>query len=195
MTSNGLFIESEKGQKEIIIGMDQNLNLLKANQHRGTSQFLDIMMDLDMIPTITRLMRITNTTATLIDNIYISGKIQCNYESHLILSDISDHLPSLLLLKQTKVKDKTPIKFESRNLNDDKIVQINNELRSIDWNGQLNSNDCNTNFNTFCSEIKTVMDKVTPIKMIRIWTTEVSGTVVDNRFRMLIKVIKKTLYS
>ena len=161
-------IKSEKGQKEIILGMDQNLNLLKANQHKGTSQFLDIMMDFDMIPTITRLTCITNSTATLIDNIYISGKIQHNYESHLILSDISDHLPSLLLLKQTKVKDKTPIEFESRNLNDDKIMQINNELRSIDWNGQLNSNNCNTNFNTFCSKIKTAMDKVASIKTIRI---------------------------
>ena len=86
----------------------------------------------------------------------------------MILSDISDHLPSLLLLKQTKVKDKTPIEFESRNLNDDKIMQINNELRCIDWNGQLNSNNCNTNFNTFCSKIKTVTDKVAPVKTIRI---------------------------
>ena len=148
--------------------MDQNLNLLKANQHKGTNQFMDIMMDFDMIPTITRPMCITNTTATLIDNIYISGKIQCNYESHLILSDISDHLPSLLLLKQTKVKDKTPIDFKSRNLNDDKIMKINNELRSINWNGLLNSNNCNTNFNTFCNEIKTSMDKVAPVKTIRI---------------------------
>ena len=158
-------IKSEKGQKEIILGMDQNLNLLKANQHKGTNQFMDIMMDFDMIPTTTRPTRITNTTATLIDNIYISGKIQRNYESHLILSDISDHLPSLLLLKQTKVKDKTPIELKSRNLND-KIMKINNELRSIDWNGLLNSNDCNTNFNTFCNEIKTSMDKVAPVKTI-----------------------------
>ena len=166
-------IKGEKGQKEIILGMDQNFNLLKANKHKGTSHFLDTMMDFDMIPTITRLKRITNSTATLIDNIYIIGKIQHNYESHLILSDISDHLPSLLLLKQTKVKDRTPIEFESRNLNEDKIMQINNELWSIDWNGQLNSNNCNTNFNTFCSEIKSTMDKVAPIKLIRIsgrWT-------------------------
>ena len=159
-------IKSEKGQKEIILGMDQNLNLLKANQHKGTNQFMDIMMDFNMIPTITRPTRITNTTAILIDNLYISGKIQRNYESHLILSDISDHLPSLLLLKQTKVKDKTPIEFKSRNLNDDKIMKINNELKCIDWNGLLNSNNCNANFNTFCSEIKTTMDKVAPVKTI-----------------------------
>ena len=60
------------------------------------------------------MMCITNSTATLIDNIYIGGKIQCNYESYLIISDISDHLPSLLLLKQMKVKDNTPIEFEVR---------------------------------------------------------------------------------
>ena len=131
-------------------------------------QFMDIMMDFDMIPTITRPMRITNTSATLIDNIYISGKIQRNYESHLIVTDISDHLPSLLLLKQTKVKDKTPIEFESRNLNDDKIMKINNELRNIDWNGLLNSKNCNINFNTLCNEMGTAMDKVVPVKTIRI---------------------------
>ena len=163
-------IKSERGQKEIILGMDQNLNLLKANQHKGTSQFMDIMMDFDMIPTITRPTRITNTSATLIDNIYISGKIQRNYESHLIVTDISDHLPSLLLLKQTKVKDKTPIEFESRNLNDDKIMKIKNELRKIDWNGLLNSKNCNINFNTLCNEIGTAMDKMAPVK-----TTRISG--------------------
>ena len=47
-------------------------------------------------------------------------------------------------------------------------MQINNELRSINWNGQLNSNNRNTNFNTFCSKIKSAMDKVAPIKLIRI---------------------------
>ena len=67
-----------------------------------------------------------------------------------------------------KVKDNTPIEFESRNLSEEKILQINNELRQVDWNGQLNSNNCNINFNTFCSEIKMAMDRVALIKLIRI---------------------------
>ena len=115
-------IKRENGHKEIILGMDQNLNLLKANQHKGTSHFLDTLLEFDMIPTITRSMCITNSNATLIDNIYIGGKIQRNYESYLIISDISDHLPLLLLLKQMKVKDNTPIEFESRNLSEAKIM-------------------------------------------------------------------------
>ena len=161
-------VKCESGQKEIIMGMDHNLNLLKANQHRGTKQFLDSMLELDMIPTITRPMHITNTMATLIDNIFIGGKFQHNYESYLVIADISDHLPSLLLLKQTKVKDKTPIEFESRNLNEEKIKQINTELCKIDWNGKLNSNNCDTNFNILCNELKKTMDNVAPTKMVRI---------------------------
>ena len=126
------------------------------------------MLESDMIPTITRPTQITNSTAMRIDNIYISGNIQCNYESYLILSDISDHLPSLILLKQTKVKDKTPIEFESRNLNENKISQINNELKGIDWNGLLNNDNCNTNFDNFCATINSVMDNIAPIKLKRI---------------------------
>ena len=114
-------VKCEKGQKEIIMGMDHNLNLLKVNQHKGTKQFLDTMLELDMTPTITRPMHITNTMATLIDNIFIGVKIQHKYESYVVIAEISDHLPSLLLLKQTKVKDRTPIEFESRNLNDEKM--------------------------------------------------------------------------
>ena len=110
----------------------------------------------------------TNTTATLIDNIFIGGKIQHNYESYLVISEISDHLPSLLLLKQTKVKDRTPIEFKSRNLNDEKIKQINIGLRNIDWNGKLNSNNCDTSFNILCNELKKTMDDVAPTKLIRI---------------------------
>ena len=161
-------IKCENGHKEILLGMDQNLNLLKANQHKGTSRFLDTMLEFNMIPTITRSTCITNSTTTLLDNIYIGGKIQCNYESYLIISDISDHLPSLLLLKQMKVNDNTPIEFESRNLSKEKILQINNELRQVNWNGQLNSNNYNINFNTFCSKIKAAMDRVAPIEVIRI---------------------------
>ena len=118
-------VKCENGQKEIIMGMDHNLNLLKVNQHKGMKIFLDTMLELDMIPTITRPTRITNTMATLINNIFIGGKIQRNYESYIVIAKISDHLPSLLSLKQTKVKDRTLIEFKSRNLNDEKIKQIN----------------------------------------------------------------------
>ena len=37
-----------------------------------------------------------------------------------------------------------------------------------DWNGILNSEDCNANFNTFHKELTNVMDNVAPEVTIRI---------------------------
>ena len=52
-----------------------------------------------MLPTVTKPTRISKTSATLIDNILISEKLQSNYESAILLDDMSDHLPCILTLK------------------------------------------------------------------------------------------------
>ena len=56
--------------------MDHNLNLLKSNSHTSTQKFLDIIISNRLLPTITRPTRITQQTATLIDNILISEELQ-----------------------------------------------------------------------------------------------------------------------
>ena len=42
-------------------------------------------------------------SATLVDKKFISDKLQCNFDSAILLEDISDHLPSITLLKQRYV--------------------------------------------------------------------------------------------
>ena len=81
---------------------------------------------------------------------------------------MSDHLPANALFKQTKFTDKSPIEFESRRLNEDKLNQINPKLHDVDWNGNLNSDDCNTNFNKFCELLQTIMDEVSQLVHIQI---------------------------
>ena len=94
-------VRSEKNHKQLILGMHHNFDLLKCDQHRLTKRFLDMMVDLNMLPAITRLMRITSNTATLIDNVFISEQLQKSFDSGLIVEDISDHLPIIVLMKQT----------------------------------------------------------------------------------------------
>ena len=96
---------------ELIIGMDQNLDLLKSENHTSTRKFLDTILSNGLWPTITR---ITQASATLIDNIYISRKLQYQFDSLILLEDMSDHLPAVALLRQTKVSDKSPIEYKSR---------------------------------------------------------------------------------
>ena len=84
-------IKSEN--KKLIIGTDQNLDLIKYDIHPNTSKFLDINLSSGLLPSILRPTRITKTTATLIDNVYVDMRIDGYVKSAILLTRISDHLP------------------------------------------------------------------------------------------------------
>ena len=66
--------------------------------------------------------------ATLIDNIFVSLKLHRFYASAILLDDMSDHLLTLVLDKQTKLLDKELLEFESCNLSDKKVREIKDKL-------------------------------------------------------------------
>ena len=113
MKNTLLKLKNEPTHKEIIMGMDHNLDLLKIHQHKPTQKFLETMLDCNMLPTITHPSRITSNSATLIDNIFISKQLQKSFDSCLIMDNMSDHLPTLALLKQTHIIDESPLTFKS----------------------------------------------------------------------------------
>ena len=86
----------------------------------------------------------------------------------MIINDMSDHLPTLMLLKQTKLVDKSPLVYRSRKLTEEKIQSTKEKLKEIDWNGVLNNKNCNTNFDKFNEELKRAMDDIAPEVAIRI---------------------------
>ena len=151
---------SERDEKELILCMDHNLDLLKCHLHEPTRAFLDNLVEKGVFPTITHPTRIMQTSATLIDNTFVSRKLHRSFDSGILLSDISDHLPSLVLLKQTKLLNKEPLEFTSRNLNEQKLKLTNEKLHDIDWNGNLTSSDVNLNFNYLSNSIDRVMDEI-----------------------------------
>ena len=148
--------------------MDHNLDLLKCHIHQNTQLFIDIVMNNNMHPIISRPMCITNTSATLIDNVFIDDKLYRSFDSCILLEDISDHLPVITLLKQTKILDRRPIEFNSRVLTEDKFNLIRDALYRVDWIGELNNTDVNTNFNHFVQVTNEKMDEVAPVKLVRI---------------------------
>ena len=115
-------VNNEKGKKELILGMDHNLDLLKGHEHQRTQNFLDFILNHGLVPMIKCPTWITNSTATLIDNVFLSGTLQHNFNSLILLEDTSDHLPLMVLLRQTKMHDKTPLQFETRSLNETEQV-------------------------------------------------------------------------
>ena len=88
----------QKISPDVIIGMDHNLDFLKGEKHQPTNDFINLILDLQQLPTITRPTRISSQSATLIDNVIISLRHCENYTSMILLDDLSDHLPCLTVI-------------------------------------------------------------------------------------------------
>ena len=107
------------------------------------------MLNKELFPTITQPTRITKQSATLINNIFVSLNLHKKFDSANLINDMSDHLLILTLLRQTKVKNSSPLIFESRNLNEKKKKLINQLLYKMDWANKLIGNHCSENYNIF----------------------------------------------
>ena len=82
----------------VIIGLDHNLDLLKHKNHNPTLRFVEKNLDLNMVPCITKPTRITKSSATLIDNIFVPLNLVPNVSSYIVMEDMSDHLPIVMKL-------------------------------------------------------------------------------------------------
>ena len=153
---------------EVIIGLDHNLDLLKSHLNQSTNDFMDMNLDGEMIPCITKPTRITKTSATLIDNIMVSRALQRSYDSFVILEDISDHFACFVVLKDQKKSNKGPRFVTTRNLDDNKITEIISKLQQINWTEVLNDLGANQGFDHFHSTLINTIDDVAPETEIRV---------------------------
>ena len=80
-----------QSKKEVVLGLDHNLDMLKCHIHKSTEKFLKINLKNNILPCITRPTHITKTTATLVDNIFVSNTLYPYIKSSIIITDVSDH--------------------------------------------------------------------------------------------------------
>ena len=158
---------------EIVIGIDHNLDLLKTHLHPQTNEFLEINLKRNLLPTISKPTRITTKSATLIDNIFLSTKLQHNMEPNIIINDISDHLPCLVVIKNQKKCIKESKTIISRPLTDKNLGKINEELASINWDNELTSDTVEDDFNKLHNKLCSIIDTYVPEKRRKINTKKV----------------------
>ena len=157
---------SKSEKKELILGMDHNLNLLQSHRHHNTEKFLDLVLKYTCLPTISKPSRITKNSATLIDNIFISRGLQNDYDSGLIVNDASDHLPCYLRVAGVMPGLREPVKIEFRKINDSAISGIKTELDRINWSC-LNDLSTDNSFNYFHDVITSSLDKHAPSQSLK----------------------------
>lgn len=148
--------------EEIILAGDFNINLIKFNDHDLTNDFLNTLISHSFLPLITMPTRITQTSATLIDNIF-SNRQTNSFESGLIYSSISDHLPVFYLgveIQNANVK----IDVKKRNMSKTNIDLFKQKLLQNDWLPILNDFNPENAFSKFSTEIEKNFEKCFPFK-------------------------------
>ena len=166
---NALLEKLTSENKPSIITGDFNLNLIKYMQNTGVNQFLENILSNNFIPQITLPTRITEKTATLIDNIFTNSyKHNSIYLSGNTTTYISDHLPQFLViknLKQPSFNQNPPISF--RDYNNFTEEAFKTELCELDWSFVTENSDINLGFETFLCFINKTLDKHAPIKTVK----------------------------
>ena len=136
----------------VIVCGDFNLDLLKIGEDSGSASFLNVMNTFFLIPTITKPTRITDSSCTLIDDIFIS--YLSNITSEILTAEISDHLPIFIIFRYffiNKVQLLEKITF-----------RITNET-SIDnlYQGLVSENHCEAiDVNDIDKSVELIHDKI-----------------------------------
>ena len=166
--NNNLENISHEKNKELVLGLDHNLDLLKQTIHKKTQNFVEDSLDHSLLPVITKPTRISKSSATLIDNIIISDKLKRDYTSSILINNLSDHLPCYLEINDFLAGKKEAAKIKKHRLNKNNLDKIKNEIKTVKWEKLLSGKNATESFDIVHKKIITSIDKFAPEIEVRI---------------------------
>lgn len=162
-------IDNENRKLALISG-DFNLDLLKHHVHAPTADFLNHMLSHSFFPTIRNPTRIADTSATLIDNIFINC-IKNEFNSAILFNDVSDHLPVAIRIEANITKQKLSHFHKKRVFDCKSIKDFNTHLMSHSWDEVYqvlnDTNNPTIAFTTFSNEYKHIFNTFFPEKVAK----------------------------
>ena len=146
---------------------DYNINLLKADVHAPTNDFLDLIVSNGYVPLINRPTRVTEFTATLIDQVFTNAIDTLNpsrYINGIIYSDVSDHFPIIHICKthEKSLPDKGIYSFQD--MSDCNLSKLKQSLGNADWSCLYNELDANVCYDKFECIFDKVYKKCIPVR-------------------------------
>ena len=163
---NILMPKLEKEKINIALTGDLNINLLKCNEHQPSSLYLDIMITNGFIPKITVPTRVTHSSATLIDHMFIKDTHGKNYFAGTLKSAMTDHYMNFLFIdipEQTKTD-----KFISyRPYSPSNIAKLNSELQKIDFKSVYDQADPDSAYEHLINTYQNTLDEIIPVKTVK----------------------------
>ena len=142
---------------------DFNLDLIQLHENRNVSRFYDLLTSLSLIPHILRPTRCTETSQTLIDNIF--SNVLLEMDAGILEIDLSDHFPIFILAKNVFVGDNFREKIEYRVINERSLQNLFVNLCQYQYSDFIIPDDCNESINKLDSIILKEYNNCCPIKV------------------------------
>ena len=150
--------------KTLYLMGDFNVNLLNADTHKFTADFVELMFSHYFMPLINKATRVTRNSTTLIDNIFCNDAHNTSLFNGIFYSDISDHFPVFSIkLSSTTAKDDCTI-LKGRNYSQSNVNKFKDKLQVIDWNDVMIENDCQKAFYKFYHTYLECFDECFPVR-------------------------------
>ena len=146
---------------------DYNLNLLNVDSHNPTSEFLEIMYSNHFFPLITRPTRITQHSATLIDNIFTNNITDLEPSLNgILVTDISDHF-LIFHINYTYTAKEVDSFIITRVYNEKNKQKFIENISTFQWEEVYNSLNTQSAFDILHSKLMSIHDKCFPKMKIK----------------------------
>ena len=128
---------------------DFNINLLNFEDCQITEEFINTVISYGFLPHILQPTRITDHTATLIDNIFVNSNEFVATRGNLVC-ELTDHFPNFLIINKLYWTASNVTRF----VRDYSCFDQDNflaDVQSIQWDNVFRENDINQMFDSFYS--------------------------------------------
>ena len=164
--------------KSIYLAGDFNLNLLHCESSKHVKNFINTLLQHNLVPTINKPTRITTNTITLIDNIITNDII--NNLTGVIKSDVSDHFPNFLICQKNLETFKNETIISKRFIDKKSIKKFCDSLKTMNWELVTETNHAEHSYHVFKEIFTRCYDKNFPKKEVTVkpktlnfpWITE-----------------------
>ena len=147
--------------KEVYIMGDFNVDLLKSSSHSPSADYLEGLYATGFYPLISLPTRITDVSATLIDNIW-TNNLQSKIRSGLVTVRISDHLPIFALVGGSgqRIKHQAKVGLR-RSINERRILQFSEKLQAWSFD-EVRAQGIDANVARFRNEFRDMYNTTFP---------------------------------
>ena len=193
-----VLIKVTRENKEVYLMGDFNIDLL-STENNNTLKLISILSSYAFSPHIGNPTRISNTSQTLIDNIFSNAIDNNNFTNGVLYYDISDHLP-IFTIRSLKTFNKNSERSnykKKRKESERNITSLNVDLTQEGWDNVLQETDADRAYEIFLQRLLFYYNKNIPlvkpkhlIKNKQPWITKGIGNSIKTRNKLYKKALR-----